>query len=173
MKLISYEEFIEAAKNASIRIINGHVHLSSLDVVQFMWEDAIDFVVFAKLALETITTEEQILFFHEHGIWPSSENQYLFNLITKALVNEDIASPSGKYFHFTSGDRDAAKTLLQIGLQSGWGGLLFGGDNNWFYFNHDGFGIIESSVNVAQKLGPLVGLKIIPSTFRTDSSHGA
>jgi hypothetical protein len=168
MRLISHEHFTETAENASIRIIDGQVHVNSVDVMQFKWEERIDFVIFAKLALETMTSPEQILFFHEHGIWPSSENGYLFKLVMRALLNEDIASPAQRYFHFSSVDRDAARTLLQIGLQSGWGGLLFGGHNNWFYFNHDGFGMIQSSVDVAKQLGSMAGLTIVPSTFRTE-----
>jgi hypothetical protein len=63
MRLITHAEFIEAAKNASIRLINGQVHVNSLNAIQFVWKDAIDFVVFAKLVLDTITSKEQILFF--------------------------------------------------------------------------------------------------------------
>jgi hypothetical protein len=170
MRLITHAEFIKAATNASVRLINGQIHVNSLNAVQFTWKDAIDFVVFAKLVLDTITSKEQILFFHEYGIWPSSENQYLFNLVMKVLVNEEIATPAGKYFYFASEDRDQARTLLQLGLQSGWGGLLLGGDNNWFYFNHDGHGMVESSVDVTRELGQLAGLKIIPATFMSESS---
>jgi hypothetical protein len=59
--------------------------------------------------------------------------------------------------------------LLQIGLQSGWGGLLFGEDNNWFYFDHDGFGIAASTANVAEVLGSVDGVTILPSDFRRNN----
>ncbi len=45
MRLISREQFTEIAENASIRIINGQVHVNSVDATQFKWEERIDFVI--------------------------------------------------------------------------------------------------------------------------------
>jgi hypothetical protein len=170
MRLITREQFIEAAENATIRIIDGRVILGTQDVSQFSWEQPVDYVCLARAALETITCRQQILFFYENGIWSSSENQHLFRLVTKALFNEDIADPMGRYFQFFGDERDAAQTLLQIGLQSGWGGLLFGTNDNWFQFDHDGFGIIQSSVNVVEHFGSFERLKILPSKFKLSQS---
>ena len=169
MRVISNELFIEAAKNATIRVVDGRAYISSSSVVHLRWNDKVDYVVLARLLFKTITAKEQILFFHEWGIWSSSENTYLFNLVAKTLFNEDITHPAEKYFQFSAEDGDAAQTLLQIGLQSGWGGLLFGEDNNWLYFDHGGFGIIASTAKVAEILGPMDGLTILPSDFRQTS----
>src|SRR5262249_58706 len=144
MRLASEDEFACAAGNAGVRIVDGEVHISSPRAVRLHWKDFINYVWLAKRAFETIATDQHFLFFHEYGIWPSSENRYLFSLVMKTWFNVDAVVPN-QPVHFAAQDRDAAITLLQIGLQSGWGGLLFGDDHNWFYFNHDGFGVVESS----------------------------
>jgi hypothetical protein len=165
MRLTTYDQFVEKAANASIRLVDGKIYVGSSDVVRFSWEERLNYVLLARRAFETIVSEEQILFFHEFGIWPSSENRYLFKTVVKSLFDLEVENPT-QFFHFTRGDNEAVTTLLQIGLQSGWGGLLFGEDNNWFYFDHDGFGMIASTANLAEILGPVDGLTILPNDFR-------
>jgi hypothetical protein len=160
MRLASDDEFVRAAENAGIRIVDDEVCVGSARITRVTWQDTTNYVVLAKTAFETVAADEQFLFFNEYGIWPSSENRYLFSLVMKAWLNVDVTNPT-QYVHFSSQDRNAAITLLQIGLQSGWGGLLLGGNNNWFFFNHDGLGLIESALNVEEMLGSLPGVKIV------------
>jgi hypothetical protein len=161
MRLITYNEFVEKAANASIRIADGKVYVSSSDVMHFSWEERLNYVLLARRAFKTIVSDEKILFFHEFGIWPSSENRYLFKIVVKSLFGTDVENPT-QFFHFTRGDDEAVITLLQLGLQSGWGGLLFGSSDNWFYFDHDQHGMIQSVLDSALEVGPIDGVKILP-----------
>ena len=70
MRLTTYDEFVEKAANASIRIVDSKVYVGSSDVVRFSWEEGLNYVLLARRAFETIVSDEQILFFHEFGIWP-------------------------------------------------------------------------------------------------------
>ena len=166
MRVASQEEFALALDKANIRLEDS-LTADLTAVVRLNWEHPIDYAVLARLAFNAIVTEEQFLFFHEWGIWQPSENPYLFSLVTKAWFNKELDKRT-EGVHFSSDDRDAATTLLQLGLQSGWGGLLLGNGDNWFYFDHDQLGLIKSPVNVQELLEGVHGLKILgPAAIQT------
>ena len=160
MRLASHNEFADAAEKAGILIANGKISVASADAVKFTWEDPINYVFLAKRLVETLTAEEHFLFFHEYGIWRSSENRYLYRLVMKTWFHKDNVNPD-QCVYFSLQDRDAAITLLQIGLQSGWGGLLFGDKDNWFYFDHDQLGVIASPSDAREWLNGDVRFKLL------------
>jgi len=52
------------------------------------------------------------------------------------------------------------QSFLQIGLQSSWGGLLLADSGAWFYFDHDGNGLISYNEEDIEDLRGFDWLKV-------------
>ena len=79
----------------------------------------------------------RLLVFTEFGIWPSSENWYLFKILREANgCHEPIWEKPCQFF--SNYEYAELVTFIEFGLRSGWGGLIFGAaDNAAIYFSHD------------------------------------
>ncbi|WP_158813306.1 hypothetical protein [Methylocapsa sp. S129] len=123
------------------------------------WEQNIAYYSFAKKIAELFRGTLRYVQFHERGIWPSSENRYLFSALC------DYCLGNGK---FTFGDAlEVAKhddetliSFLQLALQFGWGGVILCDSRHWFYFSHDSWGCLGSPDDVATTFQSLHGVQI-------------
>ena len=159
MRLCSSNEFAKLSANSGVELTDGKVFVETDGALKIHWEDNVNYVAFAKAAEKTVVSSQYFIIFYEYGIWPSSENLYLFKLVMQAWFSGATIRPN-MCTHFGSNDKEAAITLLQIGLQSGWGGIFFGDKQNWFQFNHDGLGYVKSSAAAFDELEGLRGITI-------------
>ncbi len=80
-------------------------------------------VIARELARQLGRFDEVMLWIDEFGIWPSSENWYLFDMFRRSLGER-------KHLHerpghiFTAGDFDAVFGLLSMVLYFNWGAVL-------------------------------------------------
>ncbi len=100
--------------------------------------------VLARRVLELFNDATLTIAFDEYGVCSSYENRYL----TRALYNFYLGLNEVD-FHvgvdFTLAARDAAVSFLHLGIEQGWGGVLFSRSRReWFSFNHDAFGWMKT-----------------------------
>ena len=83
-----------------------------------------------------------VLRIDEWGVWPSSEDPYLFAALTARCFGEPLVLDIRrlKSMQFEPTEADAAITFLSQALRFGWGGIMFAGTEHWFRFSHDEFG---------------------------------
>jgi hypothetical protein len=82
--------------------------------------------------------EETVVLIIELGIWPSSENPRLYNLLTRASghTGSSITQRPGHLFH--KNERDDLVTLLQLAMIAGWGIVAAADHYHGFTLDHDG-----------------------------------
>jgi hypothetical protein len=123
------------------------------------WTRYIDHYIFAKKLIDVISGENMYAEFHERGIWPSSENLYLFRAICRYALDREAVGLTDA-IAFSNCDNGAVVSFLQIALQNGWGGLMLQDQRNWFYFSHDSWACLATPNDVAASFGTLQGVQI-------------
>jgi hypothetical protein len=111
------------------------------------WREHENFLTFSALCAQYFLNPEAYLVFDEFGIWPSSENIYLYRGLTRFSLGIDDYDPK-VCVHFDSAntnDLDALTSFLQLGLSFGWGGVLIGNSREFFRFSHDSWGLLKGS----------------------------
>lgn len=88
--------------------------------------------------------EEALLWIVDYGIWPSSENQWLYYRLRAAMG--DSANLAARPGHLLdSKERDALTAYLHLGLEFGWGMYLLPRPcTRWVYASHDGWSRLVS-----------------------------
>jgi hypothetical protein len=100
----------------------------------------------ASIVWNLLKGEKIQLSFHERGIWSASENLHLFKcLMVCTSGSQTLALDEALEF---DADDESGISFLQLGLQFGWGGLLFLNKENWFYFSHDSWGRLALTKDV-------------------------
>jgi hypothetical protein len=124
------------------------------------WDDDSEFVVFSYVIANIVFEKESVVFFHEFGVWPGSENTFLFDLVMKGLLGEGIPYREKSIL---CDKWDEARTVLQLGLESGWGGIIMSSPRSFFYFDHDSRGLIKSSKPVLELMKGLAKTRVFAS----------
>lgn len=123
------------------------------------WDEYSECVVFSEVVTKIVFETRAIVFFHEYGIWPGSENLFLFDLVMKELLGEGVPYRA-KSMLFEESEFNAARTVVQLGLESGWGGIIMSSVHSFFYFDHDSRGLIKSSKPVLELMKGLGRMQI-------------
>jgi hypothetical protein len=132
------------------RMIDDFMHME--DGVQkygLQWDEYSECVVFSYVVTKIVFETKAIVFFHEYGIWPGHENLFLFDVVMKELLGEGVPYRA-KSMLFEENEFDAARTAVQLGLESGWGGIIMSSPHSFFHFDHDSRGLIKSSKPVLE-----------------------
>ena len=101
----------------------------------------------------------------EHGIWPSSENNYLFNLLRETSgVMAGLADLPGHVFD--QSEVELLTCYLQIAMISGWGGVLWSKfDSSFVFISHDSWIVVGSAMKADELDGKLVKFGLTPEIF--------
>jgi hypothetical protein len=113
------------------------------------WDEYSECVVFSDVVTNIVFETKAVVFFHEYGIWPGAENLFLFDLVMKELLGQGVPYRA-KSILFEKDEFNAARTVVQLGLESGWGGIIMSSRRSFFYFDHDRRGLIKSSKPVLE-----------------------
>jgi hypothetical protein len=87
-------------------------------------------------------TRYSLLWITEYGIWPSSENLHLYYKLRHSY-NEHRAlgdAPGNEFMYFEEAD---LATFIDLVIQFGWGGFLFGSAKVYMTISHDEWMLIE------------------------------
>lgn len=115
-----------------------------------------DYAVLAKRIREAMPLKRTILHLDEYGIWPESENWFIFDSLCMFLFGRTHRVMP---MEFEEDELEAGSSILQISLQFGWGGIYISDISNWFCFNHDGFLISATSKRVEDRFRGLPGVR--------------
>ena len=116
-----------------------------------------DHAALARTVLAGFLQQPCLVAAHEWGIWPSSDNWFLFDTLSKYWFGRTHRIET---MAFDADERAEAQTMLQIALQSGWGAVLFVGDDEWFYFDHDGQALVSPN-EIASDIGNVRGVRLV------------
>lgn len=88
--------------------------------------------------LGEIGEEGRLLYIHQRGIWPTSEDPYLYSAVRGA--NDSQASVVDEPGHFfIVGENSKFCSFLCMAFDFGWGGIVAGAADDFsIFFNHDG-----------------------------------
>jgi hypothetical protein len=113
----------------------GDYCVSQSDIYAKMKEQS-NFVPLCKFLTNNLLISKAFLLFDEFGIWPSSEDRYLYNALYKHYVGCNFLNHSAT-IAFDHNDADALISFLHLGFEFGWGGYLIVSKNRFLRFTHD------------------------------------
>ena len=119
-----------------------------------------DFLNLSRFVVDAISPGAFVLDIDEHGVWPSSENWFLFDSLSLQLFG---AVHRVRAMQFDDTEREAALSFLQIALQFGWGGIFMANESRYFRFSHDEVGKICGRIDAehVSSLRRLSGISVI------------
>jgi hypothetical protein len=120
-------------------------------------EQYFNYASLAHKICEFAIRESALLYFHEKGIW-GHENWLLSRTVMSAFF---ASNDLDQVMSFSVDEGLHAATLLQLGFESGWGGMLYSDEDNWFAFNHDGFAVLQALKDARPILGKFHGVHMI------------
>ena len=106
-----------------------------------------------------------LLLITEYGIWPSSENRYLFNLLRQhSGVSACLVDLPGHLF--LSSEINLVVCYIQVIFISGWGGILQSrSDASFIYISHDSWSVLGSTDPSDDVDAKLAGFRLNPEVF--------
>ena len=106
-----------------------------------------------------------LLLLTEYGIWPSSENPHLFNLLRQhSGISAGLIDLPGHMF--VSSEIDLLVCYIQIILISGWVGILQSkSDASFIYISHDSWAVLGSTGSNDDVDAKLTGFDLNPELF--------
>lgn len=157
-----------SAENVFASIFRGYISSPHIEAFEdellgirkfdLKWNQDSSFLNLSNILFDLNCGKKNYLMFHEQGIWPSSENRYLF----EALCQKSIGSNQVGYadaVEFGMQDRMAGVSFLQLALQFGWGGLFISDRERWFYFSHDSWGMMITEDAIPDYLYDIVNME--------------
>lgn len=122
------------------------------------WKEQDRFKEIAELLFEQIAGARKYLCFHERGIWPNSENNYLMEALCSYTIGKTHLQLSD-ILELEDQDRLAGISFMQLALEFGWGGLLYSNRLCWFYFSHDGWRVLSTLAELSPYSGDILDIK--------------
>jgi hypothetical protein len=161
MRIVAIEQML------SLSVYDGRItnmsefssQFATSRVFDLKWQQHMEYGVLSRQICGLIGESDCYIHFNERGIWPSSENRFLFRALLNFCLNSDDLQLDDA-IKFERGEGDAAASFLQLGLQFGWGGLFIRDRDRWFYFSHDGWGYLSAPVDAIRDLAGIYGVQV-------------
>lgn len=98
------------------------------------------------------STGSCLLWIHEYGIWPSSENWHLYYKLKSSYGNSEELSVSPGHF-LLEHEKPELTTFVELAIHFGWGAhILPSSKFPYIYLSHDGWLHIEATNTKARVL---------------------